>query len=219
MTDTLDTTDTLNTPASTVPETSERPASPAKPDVFPVLEKLAELYPHLFGTVFVPLKRGIFQDLLAAHPTIFEKEVLKNALAFHTRSNRYLGAIAAGKPRHDLQGKVVEKMAPLHVYQALTEVFHRRKERNSRAERVQRIVQAWKHSSLSPTDYAALVRTRNEADNAILDEAMTEAQSHTARAEALARAYQSSGKDMAEFAEIYGMNVREVKQLLALAPA
>lgn len=207
-----------DTPITITPAT-ETPKRSMKSDVFPVLEKLAELYPHLFGAVFVPLKRGIFQDLLEAHPEVFEKETLKNALAFHTRSNRYLGAVAAGKSRHDLQGKVVEKMAPLHIYQALTEIFRRRKEKGSRTELVQRIVQAWKHSGMTPADYAALVRTRNEETNAILDEAMTEVQSHTARAEALARAYQSSGKGIAEFAEIYGMNVREVKQLLAVAPA
>jgi DNA excision repair protein ERCC-2 len=39
-----------------------------RPAVQPVLEQLAALYPALFGAVFLPLKRGIFQDLLAAHP-------------------------------------------------------------------------------------------------------------------------------------------------------
>ena len=39
----------------------------------PALEKLAELYPQLFGAVFLPLKRGIFQDFLAAHPDLFER--------------------------------------------------------------------------------------------------------------------------------------------------
>ena len=51
-----------------------------RPDVQPVLERLAALHPALFGAVFLPLKRGIFQDLLAAHPDIFEREALKAAL-------------------------------------------------------------------------------------------------------------------------------------------
>ena len=38
------------------------------PRIPPALEQLAALYPHLFGAVFRPLKRGIFQDLQAAHP-------------------------------------------------------------------------------------------------------------------------------------------------------
>ena len=58
--------------------------------------------PHLFGVVFRPLKRGIFQDLLAAHPDAFEREALKVALGIHTRSTRYLQAVAAGEKRHDL---------------------------------------------------------------------------------------------------------------------
>lgn len=41
---------------------------------------MAGLYPRLFGEVAVPLKPGIFQDLLAAHPQAFEREALKAAL-------------------------------------------------------------------------------------------------------------------------------------------
>ena len=63
-----------DTPITITPAT-ETPKRSMKSDVFPVLEKLAELYPHLFGAVFVPLKRGIFQDLLEAHPEVFEKIV------------------------------------------------------------------------------------------------------------------------------------------------
>ena len=52
---------------------------PVKPkiDVQPVLEKLFELYPALFGAKFLPLKRGIFQDLMTAHPDTFRKDSLK----------------------------------------------------------------------------------------------------------------------------------------------
>src|SRR6185369_7078792 len=103
-----------------------RTAVPRPPRINPTLEKLAQLYPHLFGAVFLPLKRGIFQDILAAHPDVIEREALKEALAQHTRSTRYLTAVASGQPRHDLQGQVVEAMATEHVYQALLEVFRRR---------------------------------------------------------------------------------------------
>src|SRR5262245_37555053 len=80
--------------------------------VHPVLESLAQHYPHLFGEVFRPLKRGIFQDLLAAHPDLLERDSLKEALAQHTRSTRYLVSVAAGMSRHDLAGEAVEGMAP-----------------------------------------------------------------------------------------------------------
>ena len=89
----------------TLPETPAPPARSKQPRALPVLEKLAALYPHLFGDMFLPLKRGIFQDLLAAHPDAFERETLKDALAFHTRSTRYLSSVAAGHQRHDLQGQ------------------------------------------------------------------------------------------------------------------
>jgi hypothetical protein len=95
----------------------------------PALEQLAGLYPHLFGAVFLPLKRGIFQDLLEAHPKLFERDALKVALGIHTRSTRYLQSVAAGEKRHDLAGQPVEDMAPEHVHHALLELFRRRNAR------------------------------------------------------------------------------------------
>ena len=44
----------------------------------PVLEKLFELHPQLFGAQFLPLKRGSFQDLMDAHPGVFERDALKD---------------------------------------------------------------------------------------------------------------------------------------------
>ena len=50
------------------PQAAASGAAPRAPQrVHPALEQLAALYPHLFGAVFRPLKRGIFQDILAAH--------------------------------------------------------------------------------------------------------------------------------------------------------
>ena len=113
-------------PVATTPDAAPGVAkAPRTPH--PVLEQLAGLYPHLFGAVFRPLQRGIFQDLLAAHPDAFEREALKVALGIHTRSTRYLQAVAAGEKRHDLQGQPVEAMAPEHVHHALLEVYRRRK--------------------------------------------------------------------------------------------
>jgi ProP effector len=195
-------------------------AAPRPPRTSPTLEKLAELYPHLFGEVFLPLKRGIFQDLLAAHPDIIERDALKEALALHTRSTRYLSAVAAGQPRHDLQGQVVESMAPEHVYQALLEVFRRRHARTGedvRAKLRERIVQAFEASGLSRTDYDALVRGRDEAANVLLDEALAEAQARSAKDEALLRAYEASGKTVEVFAEMYGMDGRGAARMLERA--
>jgi ProP effector len=195
-------------------------AAPRPPRINPTLEKLAEFYPHLFGEVFLPLKRGIFQDLLAAHPEVIERDALKEALALHTRSTRYLTAVASGQPRHDLQGQVVEAMAPEHVYQALLEVFRRRHARTGvdvRAKLRERIVQAFEASGLSRTDYDALVRGRDEAANVLLDEALAESQARTAKDEALLRAFEASGKTVEVFAEMYGMDARSAARMLERA--
>ena len=196
----------------TLPETPAPPARSKQPRALPVLEKLAALYPHLFGDMFLPLKRGIFQDLLAAHPDAFERETLKDALAFHTRSTRYLSSVAAGHQRHDLQGQAVEAMAPEHVHHALLEVFRRRQGRANedlRPKLIERIVQAFEASGLSREAYAELVRSRDEAANAALDEALAEAAARSAKDEALLRAFEASGqKTVQAFADMYGMDPR-----------
>ena len=198
------------------------PKRPAKPDVFPVLEKMAALYPKLFGAVFLPLKRGIFQDLQDAHPDVFERDSLKAALSMHTRSTRYLTAVASGEQRHDLQGQPVEAMAPEHVHHALLEVFRRRQTRSKedlRPKLIARIVQACEASGLTPAAYAELVRSRDEAANAVLDEAMVELEARAAKTQALLQAFKASGKSVDEFADMYGMDPRAVSRMLARAPA
>ena len=185
-----------------------------------VLNQLAQLYPALFGAEFLPMKRGIFQDLLAAHPEQFDKETLKQALAFHARSTRYLNAVAAGLARHDLQGQVVEAMAPEHVHHALLEVFKRRQQRSREdlsPKLRRRLVQAMQASGLTPQAYGELVRSRDEGANALLDEAMTTWRHEQARDQALFQAFQASGLAMAEFADSYGLNLAEVKARLARA--
>jgi len=209
--------------AAAVPDTGAAASKrPAKSDAFPVLEKMAELYPKLFGAVFLPLKRGIFQDLLDAHPGVFESVGLKAALSLHTRSTRYLTAVASGEQRHDLQGQPVEAMAPEHVHHALLEVFRRRQMRSKedlRPKLMARIVQAYEASGLSPQDYRDLVRSRDDTANDVLDAAMAEAQARAAKAEALLRAFKASGKTVEEFADMYGMDPRAVNRMLANAPA
>ena len=204
-----------------VPAAPEAPKRPAKPDVFPVLEKMAALYPQLFGAVFLPLKRGIFQDLLQAHPDAFDKDSLKAALSMHTRSTRYLTAVASGEQRHDLTGQPVEAMAPEHVHHALLEVFRRRQMRSQedlRPKLVRRIVLAFEASGMTPLAYAELVRSRDEGANAVLDQAMAQAEASAAKAEALLQAFKASGKPVEEFADMYGMDPRAVGRMLARAP-
>ena len=189
----------------------------------PALEQLAGLYPQLFGAVFRPLKRGIFQDILAAHPEQFERDALKVALGLHTRSTRYLQSVAAGEKRHDLAGQpveAVEAMAPEHVHHALLEVYRRRKARASEdllPKLRNRMVQAFEASGLTREAYTELVAGRDEEANALLEEAFAEWSVRNAKDEALLRAFDASGQALEAFADMYGMAPRAVGQTLERA--
>jgi sRNA-binding protein len=186
--------------------------------VHPALEKLFALYPKMFGAQFLPLKLGVYQDLLAQHPDDFKKDDLKVALGLHARSTRYLEAVAAGHQRHDLQGVPVEPVAPEHVHHAILEVFKRRQARSNedlRPRVVTRIIAAIESSGLGRDAYAERVRTQDEATNALLDEAVAELGRQAAKREALFRAFTASGRSEAEFADMYGMDPEEVARTLA----
>ena len=186
--------------------------------VNPVLEKLFELHPNLFGAQFLPLKLGIFHDLLARHPDAFKKDELKLAMGQHARSTRYLECVAAGLARHDLDGVAVEPVAPEHVHHAILEVFRRRQARSKddlRPRLTMLLKQAIENSGLTLDDYAALVRVQDEATNALLDDAMAELKAEAAKREALMSTFKASGKTEAEFADMYGMNLKLVGSVLA----
>ena len=183
----------------------------------PALEKLFELYPKLFGAHFLPLKLGVFQELLARHPDDFVKADLKIAMGQHARSTRYLECVAAGLPRHDLDGAAVEPVAPEHVHHAIVEVFKRRQAR-SRADLTPqlqlRLMQAIETSGLTLDDYAERMRVADEQTNAVLDAALAELKLEAARREALVKAFQASGKTEAEFADMYGVKPAQLRAVL-----
>lgn len=216
------------------PRGPRRDAAPAAPKApprprHPVVEKLTGMYPALFGEQPLPLKRGIFQDLMAAHPEAFDKNELKVALGLHTRSTRYLNAVAMGQPRHDLQGNVVEAMAPEHVFHALVEAFRRRKPRDGEDLQVKlrrRMGMAYIASNLSRDAFLERVQVKDEATQALLGAAMQEVAEFDAKAEALATAHAASGKSVAEFADMYGMHpaaaerhLQRAAQIKAIAAA
>jgi len=199
---------------------SKGPQRARKPN--PVLERLFELYPRMFGARFLPLKLGVFQDLLALHPEEFKREDLKIALGLHARSTRYLEAVATGAKRHDLNGVPVEDVAPEHVHHAILEVFRRRQARTGDDLRPQlraRLVEAIEASGLTREEYMLVVRTQDELSTAVLDEAFAELGARTAKREALLRAFEASGRSVAEFAEMYGMDPSEVGRTLERARA
>ncbi len=210
-------------PAAGQPAAAAPAGARAPQRTHPALEQLAALYPQLFGAVFRPLKRGIFQDILAAHPEQFERDALKVALGLHTRSTRYLQSVAAGEKRHDLAGQPVEAMAPEHVHHALLEVYRRRKNNKARASEDllpklrNRMVQAFEASGLTREAYTELVAGRDEEANALLEEAFAEWSVRNAKDEALLRAFDASGQALEAFADMYGMAPRAVGQTLERA--
>lgn len=199
----------------------QRPAPP-KGSQHPVLDVLAQHYPGLFGASLKPLKRGIFEDLMAAHADTIDEAGLKAALVLHTRSTRYLSAVASGQPRHDLSGRPVEQVAPEQCHHALVEVFRRRQRRSPQdlsPALQQRIARAFEASGLGPEAYAALVRNKDEQVNAITQAALEAVSARLARESALLRAFEASGMSVAAFADAHGMSAQTAQQTLDRARA
>lgn len=204
------------------PPRQPRPAAKALPPAarHPLLVRLGQWHPALFGDEPRPLKRGIYEDLLAAHGDTVAAEELKAALALHTRSTRYLNALASGQPRRGLDGQAVEPVAPDQRFHAIVEVHRRRQQRSPedmKPQLRQRIVRAFEASGLGREAYAVLVRGRDEAINAITEAALDEASARMAREAALLRAFEASGQELDAFAGGYGLAVDEARRMLERA--
>jgi sRNA-binding protein len=205
---------------ATPPKRKERKQPGSAQPAQQVLERLFQLYPKMFGARFLPLKLGVFQELMALHPDEFKKEDLKAALGLHARSTRYLESVASGEKRHDLNGVPVEDVAPEHVHHAIMEVFRRRQARSRQDLRPwlhERLAKAVEASGLNREEYDQRVPTQDPVAAAALDEAFAALAAQSARREALRRAFEASGKSMEEFAEMYGMDLKAVRE--ALLPA
>ncbi|MEZ5646379.1 MAG: ProQ/FinO family protein [Burkholderiaceae bacterium] len=186
----------------------------------PLLDWLAQHYPQLFGEHPRPLKRGIYEDLIEAHGDGLEPQALKDALARHTRSTRYLAAVAEGQKRHSLAGEAVESPTPEQVHHALVEVFRRRAARSPedlRPRLRERIGRAFEASGLEAMDYAARVAGRDETINELTREALADAAVRLARAQALRRAFAASGQSLEGFAAMYGLSPAEARRTLGQA--
>jgi Activator of osmoprotectant transporter ProP len=217
----LSTQNTTMTQDSTVtPPASRRQAGARKAPrpVHPLLHKLFELYPRLFGARFLPLKIGVFEDLVAAQPQALPAAELKVALGLHTRSTRYIESVASGLPRHDLQARPVEPVAPEHVHHAILELYKRRSGKapeRAREHAVAQLAAAIEASGLSREAYRERFTSPDDNLHALLEDALSMAAQKSARREAMQNALKASGKSVAEFAEMYGLDPIEAKKLLA----
>ena len=206
---------------SPVPARSSRAQAAARKaprPVHPLLHKLFELYPRLFGARFLPLKVGVFEDLVAAHPEALPAAELKVALGLHTRSTRYIEAVASGLVRHDLEARPVEPVAPEHVHHAVLELYRRRNGKapeRARALAVEQLAAAIEASGLSREAYRERFTSPVDELHSLLEDALAIVAQKSARREALQNAFKASGKSVAEFADMYGLDPKEAKKLLA----
>ena len=209
------------TPDSTVTARAPRAHAPVRKaprPVHPLLHKLFELYPRLFGARFLPLKVGVFEDLVAAHPEALPAAELKVALGLHTRSTRYIESVASGLARHDLQARPVEPVAPEHVHHAILELYKRRSGKapeRARQHAVEQLAAAIEVSGLSREGYRERFTSPDDNLQSLLEDALAIVAQKGARREAVQNAFRASGKTVAEFAEMYGLDPREAKRLLA----
>jgi ProP effector len=189
--------------------------APPRREPHPLLHKLADWHPALFGARFRPLKLGIFEDLLARHGSEVDKDALKAALSFHARSTLYLESVAAGDKRHDLDGNPVEDVAPEHRHHAIMEVFRRRQARMRQDLKPwlqDRLVQAIEASGLERDAYLERVRTQDPFALEALQVAFDALAERSAKREAVRRAYQASGRSVSEFAQMYGLDEAVVRE-------
>ena len=164
----------------------------------------------------------MYEDLLERHGEALTADGIKAALALHTRSTRYLNAVAGGQPRHDLNGTVVEPVAPDQRHHASLEVFRRRQARSPqdlRPQLRQRIVQSFEASGLGQEAYATLVHGRDEAMNQLTREALEQAVQVQARESALLRAFETGGQELDAFAAGYGLAPADARRMLDRARA
>lgn len=207
--------DGASAPARKAGKAERKPARSRDPH--PLLHKLAEWHPRLFGARFLPLKVGIYEDLIAAHPEL-PKDDLKAALAWHARSTPYLEAVAVAGQRHDLNGEPVTDLAPEHRHHAIMEVFRRRQHRTPKDLRpwlIDRLVQAIEAASLDRESYTARVHATDELAASALDDAFALIGEKIARRTAVRRAFEASGKSIEEFAQMYGMDEAAVRLAVA----
>ncbi|WP_343292131.1 ProQ/FINO family protein [Vandammella animalimorsus] len=240
-TDTLAATPT-SAPAATASaaDAQARPAQPSRTQrgkpgrntaAHALLAELAQRYPKLFGEHPLPLKRGIFQDLVNAHPEL-EAEALKQALGLHTRSQRYLQAVANNQARRDLQLHAVEPMAAEHSFHALAELYRRKQRRAAQAAQesqrpalqeqarewfMQRLGKAIERSGLAAQAYAQAIQSRDPDIQAMLQTAIEQATLQAAREQAMLEAFEASGAELSQFAEMYGQTLQATEHMLMRA--
>jgi hypothetical protein len=98
------------------------------------------------------------------------------------------------------------------------EVFRRRKQRakgDLRPWVVSRLVGAIDASGLGRDAYMERVNAKDDESLGLLDEAFAQVGARKAKREALRRAFEASGKNVEEFAQMYGLAAADVEEAIA----
>jgi sRNA-binding protein len=106
----------------------ETPAAAAPAELSPAAcaERLAALFPALFGGPPKPIKLRIQADIQQRSPGVFTRKSLSGFLHRHTTSTAYLKALAHSSERFDLDGVPAGELAAEHREAAVAELERRR---------------------------------------------------------------------------------------------
>jgi ProP effector len=125
--------------------------------------------------------------------------------------------VASGLPRHDLQSRPVEPVAPEHVHHAVLELYKRRSGKTpeqAREKAVRQMAAAVEASGLGREGYRERFTSSDDNLQSILEDALSMVAQNSARREALQGAFKASGKTVQEFSEMYGLDPAEARKLL-----
>jgi hypothetical protein len=104
------------------------------------------------------------------------------------------------------------------VHHAILELYRRHSGRSpeqARQRAVAQLAAAVEASGMTREDYRERFTSADDNLHAMLEEALAVVAQKAARREALQNAFRASGKSVAEFAEMYGLDPKEAKKLLA----
>src|SRR5205085_2676522 len=101
---------------------------------------------------------------------------------------------------------------------AILELYKRRSSKapeQARKHAIEQLAAAIEASGMSREDYRERFSSPDDKLQSLLEEALAIVAQKSARREAVQNAFRASGKTVAEFAEMYGLDPAEAKRLLA----
>ncbi|WP_374438437.1 ProQ/FINO family protein [Inhella sp.] len=143
---------------------------------------LKELFPALFSGAAMPLKLRIQTDIELRAPGRFSRSALSAFLRRYTATTAYLIAITKATHRFDLDGQPVAELSLEHktaAREALAERKARLRARETEMEAARRwraeFLRDWSGTNLSRANFCTLKGIAEEALEALLEQAKTEA--------------------------------------------